>query len=116
MSNESLKTEDLLGSRELRFLDRTESRYPNLMRMCMDFDFCVLQLQRRVYSHITNRYLTDSQSFVLVTNDYRTSNAAGITPVCNTLRKLEEYVTQHQVDILHDYLFGVTDDDVPSAG
>ena len=116
MSNQSLKTEELLGSREIRFIDRKESNYPNLMRMCMDFDFCVLQLQRKVYSHITNRYLSDSQAFVLTTQDYRTNDTPAITPICETLDKLEEYVTRHQVDILHDYLFGATNEDASNAG
>ena len=116
MPNQSLNTEELLGSREIRFIDRKESNYPNLMRMCMDFDFCVLQLQRKVYSHITNRYLSDSQAFVLTTQDYRTNDTPAITPICDTLSKLEEHVTRHQVDILHDYLFGVTNEDASSAG
>lgn len=116
MPNQPLKTEELLGSREIRFIDRKESNYPNLMRMCMDFDFCVLQLQRKVYSHITNRYLSDSQAFVLTTQDYRTNDTPAITPICDTLAKLEDYVTRHQVDILHDYLFGAMNEDASSAG
>lgn len=116
MSKQTLKTEELLGSREIRFIDRKESNYPTLMRLCMDFNFCVLQLQRQVYSHITNRYLSDTQAFVLTAKDYRDHSATAITPVCTTLRLLEEHVTQHQVDILHDHLFGSTAEDVSNTG
>lgn len=115
MPNQVLNSDDLLGSREIRFLDRQESNYPNLMRMCMDFDLCVLQLQLRTYSHITNRYLPSAHAFVLTTKDYRSHNAAAITPTCDSMRALEEHVTAHQVDILHDYLFGFDDESATKA-
>lgn len=114
MLNQPLSTDDLQGSREIRFLDRKESNYPNLMRLCMDFNFRVLQLQRKVYSHLTNRYLSDAQAFVLINSDYRTK-AMAITPICDSIRKLEDYVTQHQVDILHDYLFGFDEEKITST-
>ena len=110
MLKQPLNSDHLLGSREIRFIRREESNYPTLMRLCMDFDFCVLQLQRRVYSHISNRHLPDVPAFVLASHDYRISETA-ITPACESLRKLNDYVTEHQIDILHDYLFGDSDED-----
>lgn len=112
MPNQPLKTAELLGSREIRFIDRKESNYPNLMRMCMDFDFCVLQLQHR----LNDANPADAQAFVLTTHDYRTNPTPAITPICETLDSLEDYVTRHQVDILHDYLFGVTDEEFSFFG
>lgn len=103
---------DLLGSREIRFLSREESNYPILMRLCMDFEFRVVQLQRRLDSELTEHALSEAQTFVLAPEDYRTS-AATITPELETLEKLEEYVKQNQIDILHDYLFG--DSENPAA-
>jgi len=101
---------DLLGSREIRFISREESNYPILMRLCMDFDFRVLQLQRRLDTDRAEQALSEAQGFVLVPEDYRTS-ATTITSEQETLEKLEDYVKQHQVDILHDYLFGGSEDD-----
>lgn len=112
MPNQPLNTEELLGSREIRFLDRKESNFPNLMRLCMDFEFCVLQLQHKPHGDNT----PDAQAFVLTTHDYRTNDTPAITPICDTLNALEDYVTQHQVDILHDYLFGVPDENLFITG
>src|SRR5690606_30952245 len=92
---------DLLGSREIRFISREESNYPILMRLCMDFEFRVVQLQRRLDSELTEHALSEAQAFVLVPEGYRTS-ATAITPALESLEKLEDYVKQNQVDILHD--------------
>ncbi len=103
-----LNTDDLLGCREVRFMNRQESSYPILMRLCLDFDLRVLQLQRRTYSHISLRYVPTPPEFILSNADYREALIA-LSPCCNSLRDLENYAEQHQVDILHDYLFGFDD-------
>ena len=111
LTSNPFDTSDLLGSREIRFLRREESNYPILMRLCMDFEFRVVQLQRRLDSELTEHALSEAQTFVLAPEDYRIS-AATITPELETLEKLEEYVKQNQVDILHDYLFGGSEDNL----
>lgn len=106
MPKHPLTPSTLLGSREIRFLDRQTSNYPNLMRLCLDFDFCVVQLMHKT------KVPAASQSFLLTTKDYRTTASAAITPAFANLAQLENYVTHHQVDILHDYLFGFVDEDI----
>lgn len=109
MTKHPLNANELLGSREIRFIDRQETNFPNLMRLCMDFDFCVLQLLHRTSVPAANK------SFVLVTRDYRLTPTAAISPSFAELEQLETYVRTHQVDILHDYLFGFVDEDIVSS-
>lgn len=109
MPKHPLNPNTLLGSREIRFLDRQSTNYPNLMRLCLDFDFCVLQLLHN------SEAPTEGKSFVVAAQDYRTAPTAAITPACASLEQLEEYITHHMVDILHDYLFGLMDDDIASG-
>lgn len=104
-----LNTDDLMGCREIRLVNRQESNYPNLMRLSMDFDFCVLQLQRKTYSHISLRFVPTAPEFILTGSDYQTQGIVAMTPCCTSLQELEVYVIEHQVDILHDYLFGFED-------
>jgi hypothetical protein len=109
MPKHPLSPTALLGSREIRFLDRQSSNYPSLMRLCLDFDFCVIQLLHETSAS------SASKSFVLATQDYRTTPTAAITPTFANMAQLEEYVTHHQVDILHDYLFGFVDEDIANG-
>lgn len=109
MPKQPLSDDHLLGSREIRFLSREESNYPNLMRLCLDFDFRVLQLLHKTPVPTANK------SFVLVTRDYRLTPTAAISPAFAELGQLEQYVHRHQVDILHDYLFGFVDEDILSG-
>lgn len=109
MTKHPLDADELLGSREIRFIGREETNFPNLMRMCMDFDFCVLQLLHRTPVPTANK------SFVLVTRDYRLTATAAISPPFAQLEQLEAYVRLHQVDILHDYLFGFVEEDIISS-
>ncbi|WP_111642434.1 hypothetical protein [Marinimicrobium alkaliphilum] len=112
MPSYSLSQDDLLASREIRFINRQESNYPQLMRMCMDFDFRVLQLMHRPANDTEGaRY-----AFVLTTRDYRADEKAAITPSLASLAELDAYVSQHQVDILHDYLFGYVENDDTKLG
>jgi hypothetical protein len=73
------------GEREVRFTDRQETTYPHLMRLCLDFNFRVLQ--------------RGANSYQLSTDD-----AAIMTPAFDQLAALECHVHQHLVDILHSYL------------
>lgn len=110
MPKHPLYPDALLGSREIRFLDRQSTNYPNLTRLCLDFDFRVIQI---LHDSPTP---TESKSFVVVAHDYRTTTPiAAITPACTSLEQLEEYITKHLVDILHDYLFDFVDDDMVSG-
>ena len=109
MPKHPLSTDELLGSREIHLIDRQETNYPNLMRLCLDFDFCVLQLLHKTPVPTANK------SFVLVTRDYRLTPTAAISPAFAELEQLETYVHLHQVDILHDYLFGFVDEDIATS-
>lgn len=103
-----LNIDDLIGCREIRFINRQESNYPTLMRLVMDFDCCVLQLQQRTYSHISLRLVPTAPTFIVASKDYTATAINALTPTCASLQKLESYALVHQVDILHDYLFGDT--------
>lgn len=140
MTKHPLNADELLGSREMRFIDRQETNFPNLMRLCMDFDFCVLQLLHRssLTGSATGPVISSAdgsstdpitsadpinradnspvnKSFILVTRDYRLTPTAAISPSFDQLEQLETYVRLHQVDILHDYLFGFVDEDILSS-
>ena len=97
--------EDFVGSREIRFINRRESSYPTLMRLCMDFNLRVVQLQRKIYSHISLRLAPTAPEFFLLGGDHQ-HPVHPLTSGCASLRELEDYVARHQIDILHDYLFG----------
>lgn len=99
-----LKNDELRGSKEMQFIDRQETNFPQLMRLCMDFDLCVLQLQRKAFSHISKRYLTIDPVFVMANRGYH-HNHSVYTPHCNSLQELESYARTHHVDILHAHLF-----------
>ncbi|MBE8716267.1 hypothetical protein [Cellvibrio polysaccharolyticus] len=99
MPTELLERDDIAGCREIRFLDRQESNYPTLMRFCMDFDLCVLQI-------MPNDGQTASLPiFALVNGDYASATIQLHCPAMPSLKSLEQHVQQHQIDILHDYLF-----------
>lgn len=105
MSYPNLKSENILGSREISFTNRTDSIHPQLMRLCMDFDLVVLQVQRKAFSHISKRLLSTGNAFVLTNRDYRTLGRT-YSPWCDTMLELEIFAKKHHVDILHDHLFG----------
>lgn len=95
-----------IGSREIQFLDRQESRFPHLMRLSMDFSF-----------HVLERLLTGSdgnpvKAYALVTNDYRRTDDAAITEDFESLQHLNQHVGDNMIEILHDYLFGFVEDDL----
>lgn len=91
---------DVMGSREVRFNNRQESMYPHLMRLCMDFKFRVLQLL------LANNAPDNTKAFILVEANYNGDPLTAMTPPTRNLQQLETLVRQHQIDILHSYLFG----------
>lgn len=103
MPDQPLETYDVLGRREVRFTNRQESIYPNLMRFCLDFKFRVQQLLIQ-----PDRDGDAPQTaLMLMSQDEGDAHAEAITPAFDTLEQLERYVDDNQVDILHDYLFGL---------
>jgi len=100
-----LKQEDILGSREIHFISRKETNYPQLMRLCMDFDLVILQVQKRAFSHISKRLLATGNAFVITHRDYRNSGIV-FSSWCDTLMDLEVFARKNHVDILHAHLFG----------
>jgi hypothetical protein len=101
---------NLLGTREIRFHNRQEAIYPSLMRFCLDFKFKVLQL---LFS-APNSQSAPVKVIVMAQAEYNGDPAAAITPAFTSLSQLERYVADNQVDILHDYLFGL--DELNSHG
>ncbi len=102
MASISISPSCILASREIRFLNRQETRFPHLMRLSMDFNFRVLE--------VLNQTRHPLKQYVLVTEDYR-SDGDSITPAFTSMQTLNQYVGDNMVDILHDYLFGFTDED-----
>ena len=98
--------DELFASREIRFQDRSESQYSLLMRLCSDFNFSVLQLQRKLFSHLSRKHVPGAQEFVLATRDDTNHFWYSISPGVATLKELDDYAKQYEVDILHLQLFG----------
>jgi len=77
MPNPPVKTlinpDELFGSRDLRLQDRRETQYPQLMRLCADFSFSVLQLQRKIFSHLSRKMVPGALEFVLAARDETTN-------------------------------------------
>ena len=106
-----INPDELFGSRDLRLQDRRESRCPQLTRLCADFDFSVLQLQRKVFSHLSRKMVPCELEFVLAIQEEETRYWYSVTPGLASLKMLDDYAKRHEVDILHMYLFGDADDD-----
>ncbi|UTF61647.1 hypothetical protein [Gilvimarinus sp. DA14] len=94
--------QEFLGSREISFTNRQESIYPTLMRFCLDFKFKVLQVL-----FAPQEGSPPSKMLVMTRADYAGNTEGVITPAFTQLEQLERYVCDNQIDILHDYLFGV---------
>lgn len=75
------------------------------MRLCMDFELIVLQVQRRAFSHISKRFLPTGNAFVLASRDYRQSGLV-FSPWFDSLADLESFAKKYHVDILHDRTIG----------
>lgn len=106
-----LKPEILQGARVIRLLDREDTRYPILMRLCLDFGFKVLQLHPKVFSIIRCQWVPGNNEYVLAMQQAASqpgekSRWFAMTPQFLSLKELDTYAQQYQVDILHDYLFG----------
>lgn len=100
-----LKQDDILGCREISFTDRKDTRFTQLVRLTLDFELVVLQVQRRAFSHISKRLLETGTAFVLTNRDYR-QNLVIYSPWCDSLQALDSFAKDNHVDILHDHLFG----------
>lgn len=104
--------DELFASRDIRLQDRHESQYPHLMRLCADFNFSVLQLQRKIFSHLTRKMVPGTLEFVLAIHDDSTNYWYSMTPSLASLKMLNEYTKRYEVDILHLHLFGDNDEDL----
>lgn len=90
-----------LSGREVQFLSRDELDYPQLTRLCLDFDFRVLGVPADTAD--------DSTQYLISESHYRRQDLNPITPLFDSLAELERYTNAHIIDILHDTLF---DDEV----
>lgn len=102
MTPTSASSVDLLGCRELQFLSREESLFPHLLRLSLDFNFRVLEC--------LNRSTVPTKLYLLAADDF-SSGTETVTPAFASLKELNQYVGEHMIDILHDYLFGATEED-----
>jgi hypothetical protein len=106
-----INPDELFASRDLRLKDRGESGYPQLMRLCTNFDFSVLQLQRKIFSHLSRKIVPGALEFVLATHDESTNCWYSVTPALPSLKVLNDYAKRYEIDLLHMHLFGDEDDD-----
>ncbi|WP_062063784.1 hypothetical protein [Cellvibrio sp. OA-2007] len=115
MPNSPCKTlinpDELFGSRDLRLQDRRDSQYLQLVHLCTGFNFSVLQLQRKIFSHLSRKMVPGALEFVLATHDETSNYWYSVTPGLASLKMLNDYVKHYEVDILHMHLFGDDDDD-----
>ena len=86
-----------LTGKEVQFLSRDELDYPQLTRLCLDFDFRVLGVNPDSPAK-TIQYLISEKN-------YRQRDLSPITPLFDSLAELEHYTNAHIIDILHDTLF-----------
>ena len=101
-----INPDDLFGSREIRFHDRRESHHPQLMRLCADFNFSVLQVQRKVFSHLTRKLVPGAFEFFLALRDETSGYWFSVSPAAENLALLNDYCKTHEIDLLHMHLFG----------
>lgn len=101
----------LFSCRDLRLHDRNECQYPQLMRLCTNFNFSVLQLQRKFFSHLSRKMVPGALEFMLAVRDDSTQYWCALTPGLANLIMLDDYAKRHEVDLLHLHLFGDEDTD-----
>lgn len=106
-----INPDELFGCRAIRVQDRDDSQYPQLLRLSTDFNFAVLQLQRKIFSHLSRKIVPGEFEFVLATKDDITQHWYSMTPALDSLQNLNDYAKRHEIDILHTHLFGDEDDD-----
>ena len=85
-----------VNGKEIQFLSRDEVDYPQLMRLCLDFNFRVLGVNST--EHRKTQYLISNR-------EYRSQELNPITPLFDSLTELEHYTNAHIIDILSDTLF-----------
>lgn len=102
----------VMGIREIPFRDRGEPRHPQLMRLCAGFDFHVLQIQRKVFSHLSCKMVPGAHEFVLAIRDEQKACWYSLTPETESLAALEKYCKAHEIDLLHLHLCGDEDTEV----
>lgn len=107
-----INPDDLFGSREIRFQDRRESHYPQLMRLCADFNFSVLQLQRKIFSHLSRKLVPGPLEFVLALRDEPGNYWYSLSPGMESLKQLNDYCKTHEIDLLHMHLIGDDEQDL----
>lgn len=103
--------DELFGCRNIRFHDRHDSQHPQLLRLCANFNFSVLQLQYKIFSHLTRKMVPSEFAFVLAIQDELTHYWYSVTPRFSDLKMLDDYTRRHEIDILHMHLFGDEDED-----
>ena len=86
-----------LTGTEIHFLNRDEVDYPQLTRLCLDFDFRVLGVSPSPATQSTQYFVSDKH--------YRNQDLAPVTPLFDSLAELEHYTNANIIDILHDALF-----------
>lgn len=106
-----ISADDVFGCRDLRLQDKGGTEYPHLKRLCCNFNFSTLQLQRKFFSHLSRKMVPGASEFMLAVRDDITQRWCSMTPSLPDLEMLDDYAKRHEVDLLHLHLFGDEDAD-----
>ena len=71
----------------------------------------MLQLQHKIFSHISRKMVPGTLEFVLAAQDETTHYWYAMTPGLASLKILNDYAKRYEIDILHLHLFGDQDED-----
>ncbi|GAB1256109.1 hypothetical protein NBRC116494_06110 [Aurantivibrio plasticivorans] len=82
--------------RQVHFLSRDEAEYPQLTRLCLDFDFHVLLVDNFAEPNIQQYILSRTAPQVAINP---------ITPAFPSLQSLERYTNAKVLDILKQTVF-----------
>jgi hypothetical protein len=101
-----MNPEDFFACREIRFHEQRYTQFPLLLRLCADFKLSVLQVQPKIFSHLSRKTVPGATEFILATRDETTNDWFRISPGLEDLKTLDDYAKRYEVDILHLQLFG----------
>lgn len=107
-----LLPDNFASLREISCRDRRENTYPQLMRLCADFDFHVLQIQRKAFSHISRRIVPGAPEFCLAVRCEQLAQWYSVSPLKESLQALNDYCKTYEIDLLHLQLIGDDDGEV----
>lgn len=94
---------EAIGGSQINFLSRDEETYPQLTRLYLDFNFRVLAIAS-AKAGVDKQYLISYRN----THDI---HSTAVSPAFDSLPDLEEYTNDNIIEILHETLFALSDDE-----